>query len=139
MRMVRVRNYYESSLHASLWWYRASRVLASNVQRMWRGFKARSQFRHAYEIRMLPDPLDMRNFDFWKKCQYEAGKAKRELGIYAEYTLSGTPRTWTERSVKRRDMFYRDCSFYANTITKRATWTKVGFDFSFATGQIFVD
>lgn len=75
----------------------------------------------------LPDPMDQRNFEFWEKCQYEAHPPKKELGIFAEYTLSGTPRSWIQRSIKRGGGsagFYRDVVFYANTITKRATWTK---------------
>jgi len=117
-------SYYKSYHQERMWWYRASRKLACHVQNLWRGFKARSRYRHLYEMNSLPDPTDMLNFDFWERCQYEARPPKRELGIYAEYTLSGNPRSWEERGKKRGGVFHRDVSFYANTITKRATWSK---------------
>lgn len=124
MRMALDLSYFKSYNRERLWWYRASRNLALAAQCLWRGFKARSHFRQLYEMNHLPDPTDMRNFDFWERCQYEAHPPKRELGIFAEYTLSGTPRSWQDRNVKRDGVFYRDVVFYANTITKRATWTK---------------
>ena len=118
-------SYYKSFLRERLWWYRVSRLLASNAQRFWRGFKARSSYRKIYEMKSLPDPDDIRNFDFWVKCQDDAHPPRRVLGVYAEYTLSGTPRTWAERNcIKRHGVFYRDVVFYANVITKRATWSK---------------
>lgn len=96
-----------------------------NVQRLWRGFQGRSIYRHLYEIKHLPSPTDIRNHDFWEKLQNEAFPPAKELGVYAEYILGGYPRTWAERNqIKRRGMYYRDVAFYANTITKRATWTR---------------
>ncbi|KAL7553198.1 hypothetical protein ACHAWF_016480 [Thalassiosira exigua] len=123
-RMALAVNDYKSFLRERLWWYRASRRLASHAQRLWRGFQARSVFRQLYEIHRLPDPTDMRNFSFWDQRQQEALPPLRELGIFAEYTLEGTPRSWEERGIKRCGVFFRDVTFYANTITKRATWTK---------------
>ncbi|KAL9180936.1 hypothetical protein ACHAXT_009741 [Thalassiosira profunda] len=123
-RMASVKRDYDSFLHERLWWLRASRQVACHAQRLWRGFLARSEHRqlHAMEI-LLPDPTDHRNFDVWKRLQSEAHPPKKELGVYAQYTLGGTPRSWPERALKRSGMF-RDVTFYANTITKRATWTK---------------
>ena len=66
----------------------------------------------------LPDPTDICNFDFWERCQYEAHLPRKEPGIYAEYALSGTPRSWEERGMKRGGVFYGDVTFYANTITE---------------------
>eukprot|EP00956_Cyclotella_meneghiniana_P022215 scaffold41685_cov73-Cyclotella_meneghiniana.AAC.1 len=124
-RMYCAQHYYKSVLYERLWWYRASRVLAMNVQRLWRGFQGRSIYRHLYEIKHLPSPTDIRNHDFWEKLQNEAFPPAKELGVYAEYILGGYPRTWAERNqIKRRGMYYRDVAFYANTITKRATWTR---------------
>ncbi|KAL7527131.1 hypothetical protein ACHAXR_001820, partial [Thalassiosira sp. AJA248-18] len=123
-RMAIAMNDYKSFHRERLWWYRASRRLASNAQRLWRGFKARSDYRQLYDVKSLPDPTDTRNFDFWERCQHEAHPPKKELGIYAEYTLGGTPRSWQERAIKRNDVFYRDVTFYANLITKRASWEK---------------
>lgn len=124
IRMTLARNNYKSFLRERLWWYRASRRLACNAQRIWHGFKARSQYRQLYEMNVLPDPTDIRNHEIWETNQSEARPPKKELGIYAEYTLSGTPQTWQDRAIKRRGVFYRDSTFYANTITKRATWEK---------------
>jgi hypothetical protein len=124
MRMYLCVSYFQSYNHERLWWYRASRILACDTQRLWRGFKARSQYRELYERKNLPDPTDIRNFDFWERCQSEAHPPEKELGIFAQYTLSGTPRSWKERRVKRGGVFYRDVTFYANTITRRASWLK---------------
>lgn len=124
MRMHLCLYYYKSVLHERLWWHRASRILAAYAQRLWRGFKGRSIFRQLYEIEHLPRPTDIRNHQFWELMQREAHPPVRELGVYAEYTLSGHPRTWTERNNIKRNGMYRDVSFYANTITKRAMWTK---------------
>jgi hypothetical protein len=76
-----------------------------------------------HAIHFLSDPTDARNFDFWVRCQNEAYPPKARVGIFAEFTLGGTPRTWEERNIKRRG-FFRDVLFYANTITKRASWSK---------------
>ena len=91
MRMAINVSYYKSRKCERLWWYRASRGLACHTQRLWRGFKARSQCRRLYEMDSLPDPTDICNFDFWERCQYEAHLPRKEPGIYAEYALSGTP------------------------------------------------
>lgn len=125
IRMATTRLHFISHLRERLWHYRAARVLACNVQRLWRGFLGRAQYRQVFEIRRLPDPDDSRNFDYWKELQAESHPPKREIGIYAEYTLSGTPRTWDERNRMKRDgLFYRDVTFYSNTITKKASWTQ---------------
>jgi len=125
IRMSLTLTYYKAYNRERLWWYRASRNLAVTAQSLWRGFKDRSLYRQLLEMKRLPDPTDTRHFDFWEACQYEAHPPKRELGIYAEYTLSGTPTSWQERNgVKRDGIYYRDVVFYANTITKRATWDK---------------
>lgn len=124
IRMYLSINYFQSYNRERLWWYRASRRLACDTQRLWQGFKARSQYRKLYEMKDLPNPTDVSNYDFWERCQREAHPPKKELGIFAQYTLSGTPRSWKERRVKRGGVFYRDVPFYANTITKRATWSK---------------
>lgn len=117
--------HYKSVLHERLWWYRASRVLAIYIQRLWNGFQGRSIYRRLYEMKHLPSPTDIRNHGFWEKLQNEAFPPVKELGVYAEYILSGHPRTWMERNqIKRREMYYRDVVFYANTITKRATWSR---------------
>lgn len=124
VRMFLSMSYFLSYNRERLWWYRASRNLACNAQRLWRGFKARSEYRQLYEMKRLPDPAKSRNYEFWKNCQREAHPPKKEIGIFAQYTLSGTPLTWEERRVKRGGIFYRDVTFYANTITKSATWSK---------------
>lgn len=124
-RMAYAINEYKSFTRDRLWWHRASRMLAITAQKLWRGFKGRSRYRRFREMATCPDPLEANNFAFWEKCQVDAYPPKRELGIYAEYTLSGHPVTWAERNLaKRHGVFYRDVSFYANTITKRASWTK---------------
>jgi hypothetical protein len=121
-RMNAARVYYKEFLHERLSSYRASRILACCVQRLWRGFKGRSNFRRHLEITTLPNPAD---HEFWVQLQIEAGPAKRELGVYAEYILSGNPKTWRDRNlIKRHGKYYRDVSFYANTITRTASWTK---------------
>lgn len=124
IRMSLTLSYFRAHNWERLWWYRASRRLACHAQSLWRGHKGRSQFRLMFEMDALPDPTDIRNFEFWEKCQCEAQPPKRELGIFAQYTLGGTPRSWEDRAKKRGGVFFRDVSFYANTITKRATWTK---------------
>ena len=124
IRMTLAQNDYAAFLRDRLWWHRASRILAVTAQRLWHGFRARSRYRKLYEMKYLPDPTDIRNFDFWEMLQRKAHPPKKELGIYAEYTLDGTPRSWQERSIKRNEIFYRDVVFYANTITKRAQWSK---------------
>ena len=124
VRMHLTRTYFRSHHHERLWWYRASRRLARHAQRLWRGHQGRAQFREVHAMTMLPDPTDMRNFDFWEARQREAQPPKRELGIFAEHTLGGTPRSWEDRARKWQGVFFRDVSFYANTITKRASWEK---------------
>ena len=124
VRKFLTMSYFQSYNRERLWWYRASRRLGLNVQRLWRGFKARSEYRQLYEMKRLPDPTDSRNYEFWKQCQRQAHPPKQEIGIFAQYTLSGTPWTWEERRVKRDGIFFRDVIFYANTITKSATWSK---------------
>lgn len=116
-------SYFEAYHRERLWWYRATRILAANTQRLWRGFLARKLHRRLFERNFLPDPADVRNFDFWEGCQREADPPKAQVGIFAEFTLSGTPRSWYERRTKRNG-FFRDVVFYANTIMKRASWTK---------------
>ncbi len=124
-RMTTTRNYYQEFLFERLYSHRSSRILACTVQRLWRGFKGRSRFRRQLEISTLPDPSDAYNYDFWVQCQIDAGVPKRELGVFGEYVLSGYPRSWRERNlVKRNGKFFRDVSFYANTITRRASWEK---------------
>lgn len=121
-RMHATRAYYKEFLHERLLSYRDSRILACCVQRLWRGFKGRAHFRRQLEIATLPDPTD---HNFWIQMQMEAGPAKRELGVYAEYILSGNPKTWKERNlIKRHGKYYRDVSIYVNTITGRMSWTK---------------
>ncbi len=122
-RMYATRAYYKEFLRERLLSYRDSRILASCVQRLWRGFKGRSQFRRQLEITTLPDPAT--DHDFWVQLQIEAGPPKRELGVFAEYILSGNPKTWEERNlIKRHGKYYRDVSLYMNTITRRVSWTK---------------
>jgi tetratricopeptide (TPR) repeat protein len=124
-RMTTARSYYREFLFERLYSHRSSRLLACTVQRLWRGFKGRSRFRRKLEISTLPNPSDAYNYDIWVQCQIDAGAPKRELGVFAEYVLSGYPRTWRERNlVKRNGKFFRDVSFYANTITRRASWEK---------------
>jgi len=123
-RMFLTMSYYQSYNRERLCCYRSSRRLGLNVQRLWRGFKARSDHRRLYEMKRLPDPTDSRNYECWKQYQRGAHPPKKEVGIFAQYTLSGTPRTWEERRVKRDGIFFRDVTFYANTITKSATWSK---------------
>ena len=121
-RMHATRVYYKEFLRDRLLTFRASRILACVVQRLWRGFKGRRHFRRQFEIATLPDPAE---HDSWIQLQAEAGPAKRELGVYAEYILSGNPATWRERNlIKRHGKYYRDVSFYANTITRKISWTK---------------
>ena len=120
--MNSARVYYKEFLRERLSSYRASRILACCVQRLWRGFKGRSNFRRHLEITTLSNPAD---HEFWVQLQIEAGPAKREIGVYAEYILSGNPKTWRDRNlIKRHGKYYRDVSFYANTITRTASWTK---------------
>ncbi|EJK64608.1 hypothetical protein THAOC_14643, partial [Thalassiosira oceanica] len=81
-------------------------------------------------VQTLPDPLDMRNHDYWVGMQRNARPPRREIGIFAEYTIGGFPRSWEERSLKLGGDYFRDAVFYANTITMRATWTQPsGFQF----------
>lgn len=124
-RMTAARVYYREFLRERLSFYRSSRTLACLVQRLWLGFKGRRLFRRHLEIATLPNPDDVRHHDYWVQLQIEAGPAKRELGVFAEYILSGNPRSWRERNlVKRHGQFFRDVSFYANTVSLRASWTK---------------
>jgi hypothetical protein len=74
-----------------------------------------------HEMTTLPDPQEARNHEFWEELQYEAYPPRKELGVYAKYTLGGTPLTWQERNDIKRNEMYQDVVVYANIITKRAT------------------
>ncbi|KAL3804333.1 hypothetical protein HJC23_011261 [Cyclotella cryptica] len=124
LRMRFASYYFKFILWERLWWHRASRILALIAQRLWRGFTGRAYFRRLHEMRNLPNPNDIRNHDFWEQLQNEAHPPTKELGVYAEYTLGGTPRTWAERNYEKRNGMYRDVVFYANVVTRRAMWTK---------------
>ena len=130
VRMFMTKSHFDSFLRERLWWKRASRVLAVTTQRLWRGFLCRRRSRQLLLVKTLPDPLDMRNHDYWAAMQRNARPPRREIGIFAEYTVGGFPRNWQERSLKLEGGYFRDAVFYANTITKRATWTQPrGFQF----------
>ena len=74
-----------------------------------------------HEMTTLPDPQEARNHEFWEELQYKAYPPRKELGVYAKYTLGGSPLTWQERNDIKRNEMYRDVIVYANIITKRAT------------------
>ncbi len=82
----------------------ATQILGLRVQRLWHAFTARSAFRCMHEMHFLLYPTDMRNFNFWAKCQNESHPPKSQVGQVRSIT--------------------RGVVFYANTITKRALWSK---------------
>jgi len=90
-RMRVMRNQFVNFEYERLWLYRASRILACDVQRLWRGHRGRCNARREMEIYSLPDPKHVLNFDWWLSCQKESNPPARIWGIYCEYTLSGTP------------------------------------------------
>jgi Myosin heavy chain len=122
-RMRVQRNQYVNFDYERLRQYHASRNLASLIQCLWRGHKGRSRARRQREKRCLPDPRNILNFDFWVSLQKASHPPNRVWGVYHEYILSGTPRTWYERNHNKRDgKYYRDVKFYAHGITRRASW-----------------
>ena len=44
--------------------------------------------------------------------------------MWAEYILSGYPRTWNERTIKRHDTYYRDVKFWVNVVTRKSIWVQ---------------
>ena len=124
---MRVHNtYYNNFLRERLWWYRASRELSSHVQRLWRGFCGRSRARKGAEMAVLPDPSSALNFELWIQHQKEAHPPRRAWKMWAEYILSGYPRTWHERSIKRHDIYYRNVKFWVNVVTRKSSWVQPG-------------
>mmetsp|Transcript_11635 Transcript_11635/g.21761 ORF Transcript_11635/g.21761 Transcript_11635/m.21761 type:complete len:344 (-) Transcript_11635:500-1531(-) len=122
-RMRTQRRQYLNFEYERLWQYRASRNLALSIQSLWRGHKGRSRARRKREKRHLPDPRNALNFDYWLSVQKASHPPNRIWGVYHEYILSGTPRTWYERNhIKLDGKYYRDVKFYAHRITRRAYW-----------------
>lgn len=105
-----------------LLFYRNTRILASILQRLWRGHKGRSKVRRLMEIMTLPDPSVSRNFEFWLDIQTNSNPPVRSFGVWVENVLSGCPRSWKERNEVKRNGHYRDVKFYTNTITRRVMW-----------------
>ena len=123
-RMRSKKLYYSSFLRDRLWWYRASRNVSIPSQRLWRGFCGRSRARKLREMMALPNPSKAQNFEIWIRIQKEAHPPQRVWKTWAEYVLSGYPRTWDERSIKRNGIYYRDVKFWVNMVTRKSTWTQ---------------
>ena len=126
-RMVVVKTYFTSFQYERLFWHRASRILAIFAQRLWRGHKGRSQARRLREMSNLPDPSDTSlpySYDEWVQHQTEAHPPSRTWNMYSEFVLSGKPRTWQERRIKRNGLFYRDVVFWVNNLTQQTSWTQ---------------
>lgn len=122
-RMRVQRRQYLNFEYERLWQYKLSRNLAVLIQSLWRGHKGRSRARREREKSILPDPKLALNFDFWLSLQKASHPPNRIWGVYHEYILSGTPRTWYDRNYNKRDgKYYRDVKFYAHAITRRAFW-----------------
>lgn len=102
--------------------YRNTRILASLLQRIWRGHKGRSFARRLIEIIRLPDPSMSKNYSFWLEIQTNSNPPVRTYGIWNESVLSGYPRSWEERNRIKRNGYFRDVKFYTNSITRKVTW-----------------
>ncbi len=122
--MVVVKAYFVSFQRERLFWHRASRILSSTAQRLWRGYKGRSESRHIREMKKLPDPNNAIAFNEWVHHQKEAYPPCRTWNMYSEYILSGKPRSWEERKLKRHGQYFRDVKFYANNLTQQVTWSQ---------------
>ncbi|GFH52026.1 hypothetical protein CTEN210_08502 [Chaetoceros tenuissimus] len=117
-RMLVVRNKFIAFEYQRLWYYRALRILAVIIQRLWRGKKGRALARKQREMMYLPDPSLAVNFDWWLQCQ-----KGRTWNAFSEYVLSGHPTSWKERNlVKRQSIYYRDVRFYVNNVTLKSSW-----------------
>jgi hypothetical protein len=122
-RMVLVKSYFTSFQRERLYWHRASRILASLVQRLWRGHKGRSQTRRLREIKNLSNPSDALKHDEWVKHQEEAYPPSRTWNMYSEFVLSGKPRSWQGRRIKRNG-YFKDVIFWVNNLTQQASFTQ---------------
>lgn len=123
-RMAMVRIYFVSFQRERLFWHRASRILAILSQRLWRGYKGRSLARRIFEIKALSDPNNSLAFDEWLSHQQEAYPPRRTWNMYSEFVLSGSPRSWEERRLKRNGCHFRDVKFYANNLTQQVFWNQ---------------
>jgi hypothetical protein len=115
-----------------LWWHRAIRICATFGHRLWRGHRGRSIARRAFVMSTLPDPSSATQYEFWKDLQRECQPHRHKRGIFAEYTVGGTPLTWSDRNKEKgnsgnRCEMYRDVRFYVNALTLRAQWNMPDF------------
>ena len=122
IRMHKERTLYWNLTREHLLFYKKCHVLVITCQRLWRGHTARAANRKRIEQRNLPNPNDPKYFDFWMKIQEESHPPIRRFGMYEEYVLSGAPRTWKDRRIKRRGIYLRDVKFYVHSITRRSYW-----------------
>ena len=123
-RMAMAKCFFVSFLKERLFWYQSSRILATLTQRLYRGHRGRAIARRRFEMEQLSDPSKALSFDDWKQHQLMSHPPSRSWNIYSEYVLSGKPRTWQERRVKRRGCYYRDVTFWVNNLTQQASWTQ---------------
>lgn len=122
-RMLVIRKNFIAFEYQRLWYYRALRILAGIIQRLWRGKKGRAQARKQREMIYLPNPSLAVNFDWWLQCQKECSPPRRTWNAFSEYILSGHPTSWKERNlVKRQSLYYRDVRFYVNNVTLKSSW-----------------
>ena len=120
-RMVVMKSYFINYRKDRLTWYRSSRILATTIQKLYHGHKGRSTSRRLIDMQALPNPRRAIAFDAWLQIQHISHPPSRTWNIYSEYVLSGKPRTWKERRIKRNGR-YRDVVFYVNNLTRQARW-----------------
>ena len=122
IRMYAERSFYLNFYRERLLFYRKCLVLATACQRLWRGYLARASTRALIERRNLPDPKDPKNHDHWMMIQEESHPPIRQFGVLAEYVLSGAPKTWEDRRIKRQGKYFRDVKFFVHCITRKSYW-----------------
>ncbi len=121
--MISTKSYFVSFQRERMYWHRASRILSSYAQKLWRGYKGRAIFRRTRAMRLLPDPSDAFAHDAWVKLQQESSPPCRTWNMYSEFVLGKKPRSWADRRVKRNGHF-RDVVFWVNNLTQHASWTQ---------------
>jgi hypothetical protein len=123
-RMHLERSFYKAFYRERLIFYKRRIYLAKTYQRLWRGYLGRAVTRKLLERMTLPDPNDPRNHDRWLLIQEESHPPLQRHGVIAEYILSGAPKCWKDRRVKRNEKHFRDVKFWVNEITRKVYWEK---------------
>ena len=122
-RMRTARLYYLYFHRETLILHRHCRILATSVQRLWRGYGGKANARKIREQNTLPDPANALHHEEWVQFQKDSNPPRRTWCSYSEYVLGGYPRTWPERTAtKRHGMFFRDVKFWINNVTRTAYW-----------------